>query len=284
NVAFDPSGGLWVSTDGNSLGFNDGLYSVSVSGPNRGETKLFLTVPVGAETCGPLVFADRALVNVQHPGESDTASIENPASHWPDGGSSQPRPSTVVAWKDVITGGVGSTGAGSTGAGASGGAFGSLVPWPAPVGVGGDRRRHARRVVGHRHVAVPCTLDPGLREHARDLRRLADEQRRVEAPPPDRDRQLFVDGLGEDPVSVEQTGDHRVVADGGAVDRHRLGRVPPGARAEHRHEQRPADGRPRQRRDRWTGDRGGLDDRAEQPARVAAVGVRAEEPRRGQGG
>ncbi len=128
NVAFDPSGGLWVSTDGNSLGFNDGLYSVSVSGPNRGETKLFLTVPVGAETCGPLVFADRALVNVQHPGESDTASIENPASHWPDGGSSQPRPSTVVAWKDGFTGGAGSTGAGSTGAGSAGGAFGSLVP------------------------------------------------------------------------------------------------------------------------------------------------------------
>lgn len=116
NVAFDPAGGLWVSTDGNALGFNDGLYSVALDGPNRGETKLFLTVPIGAETCGPLVLKDRAIVNVQHPGEKDSASIENPASHWPDGGTSQPRPSTVVAWKDGFTGGSGSLG----------GAFGSL--------------------------------------------------------------------------------------------------------------------------------------------------------------
>ncbi|MFN7243918.1 MAG: alkaline phosphatase PhoX, partial [Dietzia cercidiphylli] len=110
----------WVSTDGNALGFNDGLYSVATEGPNRGETKLFLTVPIGAETCGPLVFADRAIVNVQHPGEKDGASIENPASHWPDGGTSQPRPSTVVAWRDGFTGGTGSLSAGSLPAGSSG--------------------------------------------------------------------------------------------------------------------------------------------------------------------
>ncbi|MFN3601776.1 MAG: PhoX family protein [Dietzia sp.] len=113
NVAFDPAGGLWVSTDGNALGFNDGLYSVATEGPNRGETKLFLTVPIGAETCGPLIFADRAIVNVQHPGEKDGASVENPASHWPDGGTSQPRPSTVVAWRDGFTGGTGSLSGGS---------------------------------------------------------------------------------------------------------------------------------------------------------------------------
>lgn len=113
NVAFDPAGGLWVSTDGNALGFNDGLYSAATQGPNRGETKLFLTVPVGAETCGPLLFADRAIVNVQHPGEKDGATIDDPASHWPDGGASQPRPSTVVAWKDGFTGGAGSLSGGS---------------------------------------------------------------------------------------------------------------------------------------------------------------------------
>ena len=115
NVAFDPAGGLWVSTDGNALGFNDGLYSVATSGPNRGETKLFLTVPVGAETCGPLVTANRVIVNVQHPGEKDGASIENPASHWPDGGSSQPRPSTVVAWREGYMGAMGSLAGGSLG-------------------------------------------------------------------------------------------------------------------------------------------------------------------------
>lgn len=119
NVAFDPAGGLWVSTDGNALGFNDGLYSVATEGPNRGETKLFLTVPVGAETCGPLVLADRVIVNVQHPGEDDAATVENPVSHWPDGGASQPRPSTVVAWKDGFRGGTGSLG-GSLGTGSLG--------------------------------------------------------------------------------------------------------------------------------------------------------------------
>lgn len=120
NLAFDPSGGLWISTDGNALGFNDGLYAVTLDGPSRGETKLFLTVPIGAETCGPLVFGDRAIVNVQHPGEKDDATIDNPASRWPDGGSSQPRPSTVVAWKNGFTGG------GSLGGGSLSGAFGSL--------------------------------------------------------------------------------------------------------------------------------------------------------------
>ena len=98
NVAFDPAGNLWVSTDGNSLGSNDGLYAVVVEGDNRGETKLFLTVPAGAETCGPVVTGDRAIVNVQHPGETDGATPDAPTSHWPDGGDSQPRPSTVVAW------------------------------------------------------------------------------------------------------------------------------------------------------------------------------------------
>ena len=115
NVAFSPDGGLWVSTDGNALGFNDGLYSVATSGANRGETKLFLTVPVGAETCGPLVTDHRVIVNVQHPGDKDGATIENPASHWPDGGNSQPRPSTVVAWREGYMGATGSLAGGSLG-------------------------------------------------------------------------------------------------------------------------------------------------------------------------
>jgi secreted PhoX family phosphatase len=36
---------------------------------------------------------------VQHPGEVDGASADNPVSHWPDGGASQPRPSVVAVWK-----------------------------------------------------------------------------------------------------------------------------------------------------------------------------------------
>ncbi len=45
NVAFDGSGNLWISTDGNVLGSNDGIFTVPVAGPNRGQVKQFLSVP-----------------------------------------------------------------------------------------------------------------------------------------------------------------------------------------------------------------------------------------------
>jgi uncharacterized protein len=99
NVAFDSKGNLWISTDGNALSHNDGLFAVPVEGRERGHVKQFLTVPHGAETCGPLVTDDFVLVSVQHPGELDGASADNPLSHWPDGGASQPRPSVVAVWK-----------------------------------------------------------------------------------------------------------------------------------------------------------------------------------------
>lgn len=99
NLAFDPHGNLWISTDGNALKSNDGLFSVVLEGEKRGETKQFLTVPIGAETCGPIVTKDRVMVCVQHPGELDGASADKPGSHWPDGGTSQPRPAVVVVWK-----------------------------------------------------------------------------------------------------------------------------------------------------------------------------------------
>ncbi|MFF4594865.1 PhoX family protein [Amycolatopsis sp. NPDC001319] len=98
NVAFDPHGNLWISTDGNTLGANDGLFSVPVSGPERGHVKQFLSVPVGAETCGPVVTDHLVLVAVQHPGEN-AASSANPSSHWPDGGTAQPRPAIVSVWR-----------------------------------------------------------------------------------------------------------------------------------------------------------------------------------------
>ncbi len=103
NVAFDSFGNLWISTDGNALKSNDGLFAVALEGEARGMTKQFLTVPKKAETCGPLVFEKRVLVNVQHPGEDEEASVETTSSHWPDGGNSLARPSTVVAWKDDFT-------------------------------------------------------------------------------------------------------------------------------------------------------------------------------------
>ncbi|HEX4815670.1 MAG TPA: PhoX family phosphatase [Nonomuraea sp.] len=100
NVAFDADGNLWISTDGNALGTNDGLFVMPVRGRERGHLRQFLTVPIGAETCGPMVTKDQksVFVAVQHPGETDDASPENPSSRWPDGEGSQPRPSVAVVW------------------------------------------------------------------------------------------------------------------------------------------------------------------------------------------
>ncbi|WP_020578371.1 PhoX family protein [Actinopolymorpha alba] len=100
NVAFDAAGNLWIATDGNALGSNDGLFATPVKGPERGHVKQFLTVPLGAETCGPIVSQDQrtVFVAVQHPGEIDGATPEQPASHWPYG--DQPRPAVACVWKD----------------------------------------------------------------------------------------------------------------------------------------------------------------------------------------
>nr|WP_250324670.1 PhoX family phosphatase [Williamsia sp. CHRR-6] len=99
NVAFDPHGNLWISTDGNALKSNDGLFAVTLEGPNRGETKQFLTVPAGAETCGPIITEDRVIVCVQHPGEVDGFNADKRASSWPDGNGALPRPAVVAVWK-----------------------------------------------------------------------------------------------------------------------------------------------------------------------------------------
>ncbi|MFC3987552.1 PhoX family protein, partial [Actinoplanes siamensis] len=101
NVAFDSAGNLWISTDGapSTLQTNDGLFAVPVEGRERGHLKQFLTVPVGAETCGPFITADERSVftAVQHPGEISGATIDKPASVWPDGGYA--KPAVIVTWR-----------------------------------------------------------------------------------------------------------------------------------------------------------------------------------------
>ncbi|MFE3655269.1 PhoX family protein [Streptomyces sp. NPDC059165] len=99
NVAFDPHGNLWISTDGSQLGSHDGLFGVATHGDRRGELKQFLTVPTGAETCGPIIQDRRVLVAVQHPGEIDGASVEKPASVWPDGPGKIVRPAVVAVYR-----------------------------------------------------------------------------------------------------------------------------------------------------------------------------------------
>ncbi|MGW1882678.1 PhoX family protein [Streptomyces sp. NPDC001970] len=99
NVAFDPHGNLWISTDGAQLGSHDGLFGVATQGERRGELKQFLTVPKGAETCGPIIQDRRVIVAVQHPGELDGATVEKPASVWPDGPGKIVRPSVVAVYR-----------------------------------------------------------------------------------------------------------------------------------------------------------------------------------------
>ncbi|MEU6490553.1 PhoX family protein [Streptomyces sp. NPDC046984] len=99
NVAFDPHGNLWISTDGNQLGSHDGLFGVATRGERRGELKQFLTVPKGAETCGPIIEDRRVVVAVQHPGELDGATVEKPAGTWPDGPGRIVRPAVVAVWR-----------------------------------------------------------------------------------------------------------------------------------------------------------------------------------------
>ena len=100
NVAFDPAGNLWVSTDGNSLGSNDGLFKVPVKGPERGHVQQFLTVPIGAECSGPLITEDgRAVfISVQHPGEDEGSTFNEPLSTWPHT-TDFPRPSIIVSYR-----------------------------------------------------------------------------------------------------------------------------------------------------------------------------------------
>ena len=57
-------------------------------------------MPLGAETCGPVVTDDLVTVCVQHPGENDDNSIDDPLSRWPEGDNGTARPSVVAVWRD----------------------------------------------------------------------------------------------------------------------------------------------------------------------------------------
>lgn len=83
NVAFDAQGRLWIATDGNAkskTGRVDGLWGVETEGSQRGTSKHFYRVPVGAEMCGPFFTPDdeTLFVAVRHPGESDEGDPNAP--------------------------------------------------------------------------------------------------------------------------------------------------------------------------------------------------------------
>ena len=100
NCAFDPSGRLWIVTDGNqATGANDGLWAVGTDGPERGKGKAFFHAPMSAELCSPCFSGDgRTLfLAVQHPGEGPGASFETPPTCWPDFNLGMPPRPSVLA-------------------------------------------------------------------------------------------------------------------------------------------------------------------------------------------
>jgi len=105
NVAFDNQGRIWICTDGQpkAIQLNDGLYAADTVGKGRGETRLFMTVPVGAEMTGPSFTPDSKtlFISVQHPGDSDGSDFAKPSTRWPDFAEGlPPRPSVVAVTKD----------------------------------------------------------------------------------------------------------------------------------------------------------------------------------------
>ncbi len=100
NCAIDPSGRLWVATDGNEeTGAADGLWAMTTDGDRRGTGKAFFRAPVGAEVCGPKFTPDgRSLfLAVQHPGDGTGATFEAPRTRWPDFEEGMPPRPSVIA-------------------------------------------------------------------------------------------------------------------------------------------------------------------------------------------
>ncbi|MBS3805473.1 MAG: PhoX family phosphatase [Oleiphilaceae bacterium] len=87
---FDQNGVLWIQTDG-SQSAPYGNNMMLAADTRTGEIRRFMTGPRGCEVTGVVTTPDSAnmFVNVQHPGGS-----------WPDGGSAQPRSSTVIITRD----------------------------------------------------------------------------------------------------------------------------------------------------------------------------------------
>ncbi|GAA1486604.1 PhoX family protein [Brachybacterium fresconis] len=103
NLAFDSVGNLWVSTDGapDGIGYNDGLFRVTLEGQDRGYTEQFLSVPRDAEVCGPNVYDEDGLVvvAVQHPGEDGEWGAQRSQFPYQEFSELLPRPAVVQTYR-----------------------------------------------------------------------------------------------------------------------------------------------------------------------------------------
>lgn len=107
NCAIDPSGRLWIATDGApyTAKMADGVYATDVIGPGRALTKMFFRAPTGAELTGICFTPDGStlFVSVQHPGDEEDpklmtrSTFDAPSTRWPDFDPAlPPRPSVVA--------------------------------------------------------------------------------------------------------------------------------------------------------------------------------------------
>ncbi|MBN66644.1 MAG: dTDP-glucose 4,6-dehydratase, partial [Rickettsiales bacterium] len=102
NLAMDPHGRLWITTDGqeDANGAAEGLYATQTHGDAQGVTKCFLRGPLGCEVTGPNFTPDgqTLFLSIQHPGEGST--FDAPATRWPDFDESlPPRPAVLAITK-----------------------------------------------------------------------------------------------------------------------------------------------------------------------------------------
>lgn len=106
NLAMDPTGRLWICTDGQpkTIKQNDGLYACDTSMNGNREMKLFFTGPRDCEITGPSFTPDGTtlFLSVQHPGDMEVENVtyENPTTRWPDFKADMPpRPSVIAITK-----------------------------------------------------------------------------------------------------------------------------------------------------------------------------------------
>jgi len=78
-------------------------------GDQKGKVIQIASAPIDAELTGPFFAPDgeTLFLSVQHPGER-SKDLENLTSHWPEGGTAQPKPSVVCIYgqglKDLMQG------------------------------------------------------------------------------------------------------------------------------------------------------------------------------------
>jgi hypothetical protein len=99
NIAFDGAGRMWICTDGqqSAIGKCDGVYAAECQGAKKGATRLFFSVPTGAEVTGPAFTPDGTtlFLSVQHPAEG--SNMDNPTTRWPQFEEGMPPRPSVVA-------------------------------------------------------------------------------------------------------------------------------------------------------------------------------------------